>query len=139
MKKNALEEMTKKLNVHTKLEDCKFEKESSFCTIANTNSLYKVGLDSPRELLAKSSLDLKNLLRIEQSQAEEILRAASDVAYDWRIREKNGHELIVDQQSQIDIPTTLTTGDTTIDQLFKGGIPLGTLTEIVGERFVSSA
>jgi hypothetical protein len=105
--------------------------------IFNTHKyLFKVGLDSPRDLLSKSSLDLKNLLHIPQAQAEDILTAASNEAYDWRIREKNGYELIVDQQSDTDMPTSLTTGDTTIDKILKGGIPLGTLTEIVGERFV---
>jgi RecA/RadA recombinase len=86
-----------------------------------------VGLDSSREILSKSVTDLQKILRIDSVAANTILSAASSEAYDWRIREKTGHELIQDTQ-------TLTTGDSTIDRVLNGGIYLGMLTEIVGER-----
>lgn len=86
-----------------------------------------MGLDSPREILSKSVTDLQKVLRIDSVSANAILIAASSEAYDWRIRENTGHELIQDTQA-------LTTGDSAIDKVLNGGIYLGMLTEIVGER-----
>ncbi|PHZ13437.1 uncharacterized protein RHIMIDRAFT_120057 [Rhizopus microsporus ATCC 52813] len=106
--KSELESLTKSLGVFEKLEE---------------------GLDSFEELIPRSASELQHVLHIDQASVESILDAASAEAYDWRLREKAGREL-VDIQSN----TTLTTGDDTIDKLLGGGIPLGTITEIVGER-----
>lgn len=86
-----------------------------------------MGLDSPCEILSKSVTDLQKLLRIDSAAANTILNVASSEAYDWRMREKTGDELIQG-------PQTLTTGDPTIDKVLNGGIYLGMLTEVVGER-----
>lgn len=100
-----------------------------------------MGIDSPREILSKSASDLIKLLRINQAQAEEILNSASNQAFDWRLRERTGYELIVNQQHEQDsepLPTSLTTGDSAMDKILNQGIPLGTITEVVGERFLFS-
>ncbi len=100
-----------------------------------------MGIDSPREILSKSATDLVKLLPINQAQAEEILNSASNQAYDWRLRERTGYELVVNEQHEQDnapLPNALTTGDSTIDNVLNQGIHLGTITEIVGERFVFS-
>ncbi|KAG1169174.1 hypothetical protein G6F70_008631 [Rhizopus microsporus] len=106
--KSELESLTKSLGVFEKLEE--------------------EGLDSFEELIPRSASELQNVLHIDQASIESILNVASAEAYDWRLREKAGRELI-DIQSN----TTLTTGDDTMDKLLGGGIPLGTITEIVGE------
>ncbi|CEG64973.1 hypothetical protein RMATCC62417_01859 [Rhizopus microsporus] len=106
--KSELESLTKYLGVFEKLEE--------------------EGLDSFEELIPRSASELQHVLHIDQASIESILDTASAEAYDWRLREKAGRELI-DIQSN----TTLTTGDDTMDKLLGGGIPLGTITEIVGE------
>ena len=85
-----------------------------------------VGIDSPREVLTKSVADLRHLLRIAPDQAEEILAAASKQAYHWQTRERTGNSL--------EATAVLTTGNDMIDKVLNHGIPLGTLTEVVGER-----
>lgn len=87
-----------------------------------------MGLDSAADILSKSSADLQRLLRISSLQASLILRNASRGVYDWRQRIKSGDQLL-QQDAQI-----LTTGDAVMDQVLHGGISLGMVTEIVGER-----
>jgi RecA/RadA recombinase len=69
------------------------------------------------------------LLRLDEAACNTLISAAAKQAYDWRLREKVGQELIQNQG-----PGLLTTGDATMDELFGQGIPLETITEIVGER-----
>lgn len=90
--------------------------------------MYIVGLDSAADILSQSSSDLQRLLRINNLQASLILRTASRDVYDWKKRIKSGDQLL-QQDSQI-----LTTGDAIMDQVLNGGISLGMVTEIVGER-----
>lgn len=113
--KNELETVTKQLGVFNKLDE--------------------LGIDSPREILAKSAADLVKLLRINQIQAEDILNAASSDAYNWRQREKTGSTLLTVQKEndEILLPSSLTTDDAILDKVLNPGIPLGTLTEVVGE------
>jgi RecA/RadA recombinase len=69
------------------------------------------------------------LLRLDEAACNTLIGAAAKQAYDWRLREKVGQELIQSQG-----PGLLTTGDATMDELLGQGIPLETITEIVGER-----
>lgn len=105
-----------------------------YASVAKRKVLYWsyniVGLDSAADILSKSSADLQRLLRISSLQASLILRNASRGVYDWRQRVKSGDQLL-DQDSHI-----LTTGDAIMDQVLHGGISLGMVTEIVGERWV---
>ncbi|KAI9487466.1 MAG: Rad51-domain-containing protein [Benjaminiella poitrasii] len=87
----------------------------------------ELSLDSSQDILSKSTTDLQRQLRINDTDARAIIIAASKEAYDWRLREKTGHELI-----QHDL-NSLTTNDATIDKVLNGGISLGKITEIVGE------
>ncbi|KAI7906735.1 P-loop containing nucleoside triphosphate hydrolase protein [Cokeromyces recurvatus] len=87
----------------------------------------ELSLDSSLDVLSKSSSDLQRQLRVNDAQAQDILKAASKDAYDWRMREKTGHELI-----QHDFHS-LTTGDVMIDKVLNGGVSPGEITEIVGE------
>lgn len=79
--------------------------------------------------MPRSASDLQRLLQLDPSSVESVLDAASIEAYDWRLREQVGNELI-----GIESQTMLTTGDEIFDDILKGGIPLGTITEVVGER-----
>ncbi|KAI8048752.1 P-loop containing nucleoside triphosphate hydrolase protein [Gilbertella persicaria] len=82
----------------------------------------ELGLDSSRDILSKSVVDLQKLLQINESSAYTILRIASQQVFDW--------------QQKVKPPTFhdyLTTGDSTMDQILGGGICPGMLTEIVGE------
>lgn len=96
-----------------------------------------MGIDSPREILAKSAADLVKLLRINQIQAEDILNAASSDAYNWRQREKTGSTSLTVKKEDDEtlLPSSLTTDDAILDKVLNPGIPLGTLTEVVGERY----
>lgn len=89
-----------------------------------------MGLDSAADILSKQSVDLQRLLGINDIQASVIFRAASRDAYDWKKRVKSGDTLLK-QDLQL-----LTTGDATIDKVLNGGILLGMITEIVGERYM---
>ncbi|KAG0742707.1 hypothetical protein G6F57_010478 [Rhizopus arrhizus] len=106
--KQELEQLTKSLGVFEKLEH--------------------EGLDSPQEILPRSASDLQRLLQLDPSSVESVLDAASIEAYDWRLREQVGNELV-----GIESQAMLTTGDEIFDDILKGGIPLGTITEVVGE------
>ncbi|RCH86304.1 hypothetical protein CU098_002772, partial [Rhizopus stolonifer] len=82
----------------------------------------ELGLDSSRDILSKSVVDLQKLLQINESSAYTILRIASQQVFDWRqkVKPPTFHDY-------------LTTGDSTMDQILGGGICPGMLTEIVGE------
>ncbi|KAI8334109.1 P-loop containing nucleoside triphosphate hydrolase protein [Blakeslea trispora] len=84
--------------------------------------LEDLGLDSSRDILSKSAVDLQKLLRVQESSAYAILHAASKGVYHWQEREK-----------RVTDSPLLTTGDGTLDQVLGGGIAPGMLTEIVGE------
>ncbi|KAL9541302.1 hypothetical protein MBANPS3_009199 [Mucor bainieri] len=96
------------------------------------DKIEELGLDSAADILSKSAVDLQRLLRINSLQASLILRNASRSVYDWRERLKTGDELL-----QQDTPI-LTTGDAIMDQVLHGGISLGMITEIVGERVLKT-
>ncbi|OBZ84381.1 DNA repair protein rhp57 [Choanephora cucurbitarum] len=87
-----------------------------------TEKLDDLGLDSSRDILSKSAVDLQKLLQVNESSAYAILHAASKGVYHWQQREQK-------HQS----PSYLTTGDGTLDQVLGGGIVPGVLTEVVGE------
>lgn len=88
-----------------------------------------MGIESPQDIIAKSSADLQRLLKINDISANEILQAASREVYDWRLRGVTGIEMMQTEIQQI------TTGDEIIDKVLNGGISLGMVTEIVGERY----
>lgn len=88
----------------------------------------KVGIESPQDILTKSAYDLQRLLKINDISANAIIQAASKEVFDWRIREITGIELMQQETQQI------TTGDDIIDKVLNGGVSLGMVTEIVGER-----
>ncbi|KAI8990854.1 Rad51-domain-containing protein [Mycotypha africana] len=108
MKKNDLRKTLEELGVLEKVEN--------------------LGIDAPRDMLMKSVADLTRLLNIPADAANDILMAASLEAFDWRLRERTGNELIQQQHTRV-----LTTGDATMDKVFNGGISLGAITEVVGE------
>jgi RecA/RadA recombinase len=87
-----------------------------------------VGIESPQDIISKSPIDLQRLLKINDISVNEILQAASKDVYDWRLRGTTGTELVQQETRQI------TTGDDMIDKVLNGGVSLGTVTEIVGER-----
>ncbi|KAI8145094.1 P-loop containing nucleoside triphosphate hydrolase protein [Fennellomyces sp. T-0311] len=85
--------------------------------------LERAGLDSPHDLLMKSVGDLQRTLGIGESEILELFQAASNEVYPWKKR-----------QMQANLTTTMIgTGDDTIDRILGGGVPLGSVTEVVGE------
>ena len=82
------------------------------------------GLDSAYDVVARSTTDLQSVIR-NASNVNEIVDAAAKEVYPWRSRIKTAQSL----------PTeSVSTGDATMDRILGGcGIPLGSLTEIVGE------
>lgn len=82
------------------------------------------GLDSAYDVVARSTTDLHSVLR-DASHVNAIVDAASKEVYPWRSRIKTAQSLPSESVS---------TGDPTMDRILGGsGIPLGSLTEIVGE------
>lgn len=86
-----------------------------------------MGLDSATDLISKRPHDLQKILQINEQASKEILNAAAKEIYDYKARQVSTKDLLK--------PNVLTTGDTTIDKLLNKGIPLGTITEVVGERY----
>ncbi|KAI9277549.1 P-loop containing nucleoside triphosphate hydrolase protein [Sporodiniella umbellata] len=107
-REGAVEQLAKSLGVYEKLEE--------------------EGFESPEEILPRSASDLQRLLKVDASAVEDLFDAAAIEAYDWRLREQTGKQLVETEPNNI-----LTTGDDTFDAILGGGIPLGTITEIVGE------
>lgn len=82
------------------------------------------GLDSAYDVVARSTTDLHSVIR-NASHVNEIVDAAAKEVYPWRSRIKTAQSLSTD---------CVSTGDATMDRILGGcGIPLGSLTEIVGE------
>ena len=76
----------------------------------------------------KSVGDLQRALGTGESEILELFQAASEEVYPWKKR-----------QVQTDSTEALIgTGNDTIDRILGGGFPLGSVTEVVGERLVTS-
>lgn len=89
-----------------------------------TYPLLIAGLDSAYDVVARSTTDLHSVIR-NASHVNEIVDAAAKEVYPWRSRIKTAQSLSTD---------CVSTGDATMDRILGGcGIPLGSLTEIVGE------
>ena len=86
-----------------------------------------VGLDSPRDLLTRSLADLQRELSLGESAANELLDAAASEVYPWRSRLSS----LRAAARGLDV---FSTGDETLDQVLGGGMPIGSVTEVVGER-----
>lgn len=85
-----------------------------------------VGLDSPRDLLTRSLADLQRELAIKETAANELLDAAASDVYPWRSR--------LSSLKSARRPEIFSTGDESLDQVLGGGVPIGSVTEVVGER-----
>lgn len=83
-------------------------------------------IDSSRDIISKRSLDLQKILRINTQGSQALLKAAAKEIYDYKTRQVSKKDILE--------PNVLTTGDATIDKLLNKGIPLRSITEVVGER-----
>ncbi|OAD77208.1 hypothetical protein PHYBLDRAFT_158108, partial [Phycomyces blakesleeanus NRRL 1555(-)] len=83
------------------------------------------GLDQPEEILTKPMPEVQRVLKITKADCNTLYSAASSEIYDWRKRHQT-----VDDLSE----STIQLGDPGFDKMLGGGILLGSVTEIVGER-----
>ncbi|KAI7891666.1 Rad51-domain-containing protein, partial [Mucor mucedo] len=103
--KNDLKSVATKYNVYDKLE--------------------KLEIDSSRDIISKRPLDLQKILRINSQASHALLKAAAKEVYNYKTRQVLKKNILQ--------PNVLTTGDATIDKLLNKGIPLRSITEVVGE------
>ena len=88
-----------------------------------------MGLDSPNDVLIKTVGELQRLLNTNESAILELFQAAAMEAYPWKTKRKTF--------SNNNSPETVPVDNEVIDRILGGGFPLGSVTEVVGERFVS--
>ncbi|KAI9310436.1 Rad51-domain-containing protein, partial [Dichotomocladium elegans] len=86
------------------------------------DKLERAGLDSPHDILMRPAADLTAML--SPDVATHILDAASEEIYPWQTRctKATGRS-----------PAMISTGCSMIDQILGGGIPRGSITEVVAE------
>lgn len=121
-----MDDIADKLGCLSKLEQglTFFHIHTSSLPHSLTLVLLIAGLDSAYDVVARSTTDLHSVLR-DTSHVNAIVDAASKEVYPWRSRIKTAQSLPSESVS---------TGDATMDRILGGsGIPLGSLTEIVGE------
>ncbi|KAI9007551.1 P-loop containing nucleoside triphosphate hydrolase protein [Phycomyces nitens] len=88
------------------------------------DAIEKNGLDQPEEILTRPIPQVQRILKISTEDCNTLYSATASEKYDWKKRHQTANDLS---------DSTIQLGDPVFDSMLGGGIPLGSVTEVVGE------